>query len=63
MIAEDLRLFRHGVLVGLAQLRRTPGSKTPPALPIAADRGLARPVADEVAALTAAVAPTSSASR
>jgi hypothetical protein len=32
MIAEDLRLFRQGVLVGLAQLRRTPGSKTPPAL-------------------------------
>jgi hypothetical protein len=33
-ITEDLRLFRHGVRVGLAQLRRGPGSKTPPALPL-----------------------------
>ena len=33
-IAEDLKLFRHGVLVGLAQLRRAPGGKTPPALPL-----------------------------
>ena len=33
-IAEDLKLFRHAVLVGLARLRRTPGGKTPPALPL-----------------------------
>jgi transposase len=33
-IAEDLRLFRHGVRVGLAQLRGTPGGKTPSALPL-----------------------------
>ena len=34
MIAKDLKLFRHGVLVGLSQLRRAPGGKTPPALPL-----------------------------
>lgn len=34
MIAEDLKLFRHAVRAGLAQLRRSPGGKTPPALPL-----------------------------
>jgi transposase len=34
MIAKDLKLFRHGVLVGLSQLRRALGGKTPPALPL-----------------------------
>ncbi len=35
-IAEDLwsRLFRNAIRVGLARLRRTPGGKTPPALPL-----------------------------
>jgi transposase len=33
-LAEDLKLFHHGVLVGLSQLRRVPAGKTPPALPL-----------------------------
>jgi len=34
MIAKDLKLFRHGVPAGLAELRRVPGGKTPPAPPL-----------------------------